>query len=282
MKTMLKILMLVMFVGCGSVNRHNYDIEIDGSETISAIVFEKYVNIIVSDVVMNLGRYDCISIKFVDECSLSKSERVFSLDLAKMDFSNGRDGLNFAEDSSKARMKRFIEVTVSDSLKNILYNKRDERKTCSGYTNIIDALNQSASLLNNRKSYSSDLEQFSNDAVGNDNYEYENVILLFSDMVNENRERTMNFTEFGTLTQEQIIKKLEVIKKEGKIPNLNNAKVVVYGATSTNVSDRYANKQIENVKLFWQSFFKKSGAELLAYGYDTEKEIIDYISEQNQ
>ena len=274
--------MLVMFVGCGSVHRHNYDIEIDGSESISTVAFEKYVNIIVGDVVMNLGRYDCISIKFVDECSLTKSERVFSLDLAKMDFSNRRDGLNFAEDSSKARMKRFIEDTVSDSLKNILYNKRDERKTCSGYTNIIDALNQSASLLNNRKSYSSDLEQFSNDAVGNDNYEYENVILLFSDMVNENRERTMNFTEFGILTQEQINKKLEEIKKESKIPNFNNAKVVVYGATSTNVSDRYANKQIENVKLFWQSFFKETGAVLVAYGYDTEKEIIDYLTEQNQ
>jgi hypothetical protein len=282
MKTTLMILMLVALVGCGSVNRHNYDIELDGSESIGPAAFEKYVDIIVNDVLVNLSRNDCISIKFVDECSLTKSERVFSLDFAKKKFSNQRDGLNFAKDSAKARMKRFITDTVSIALRNILYSKRSERKTCAGYTNIIDALNQSASLLNNNKNFSSNLEQLANDAAGNDNYEYENIILLFSDMINENRERTMNFTEFGTYTQKQVLKKLEDIKKEEKIPRLNKAKVIVYGATSTNGNSGYVNIQIENVKLFWQRFFKDSGAELIAYGYDTEKEIIDYMSEQIQ
>ncbi len=282
MKNIVFAIMLAILVGCGSITRHNYDIELDGSKSIDESSFKKYVNIIVDDILPNMSRYDCISIKFIDECSLTKSERVFFLDFAKKNFSNHLDGLNFADDSAKARMKRFVTDTASIALKNILFQKRNERTNCAGYTNIIDALNESAALLKNNKSFSSNLDQLANDAAGKDNYEYENVIIIFSDMINENRERTMNFTEFGTFSPKQILKKLEEIKKEEKIPTLNKAKVIVYGATSTNGNSRYANSQIENIKFFWQHFLKESGAELIAYGYDTEKEITDYMIEQNQ
>jgi hypothetical protein len=274
--------LLGLLVGYGSINRHNYDIELDGSKSIDESSFKKYVNIIVDDILPSMGMYDCISIKFIDECSLTKAERVFTLDLAKKNFSNQHDGLNFADDSAKVRMNRFIKDTVSISLRNLLQQKRNERSNCAGYTNIIDALNQSASLLKNDKSFSSNLGQLANDAVGKDNYEYENIIIVFSDMINENREQSMNFTEFGTYNQQQVVKKLTKIKNEGKLPNLNKAKVIVYGATSSGRNYRYADSQIENIKLFWQNFFKESDARLLAYGYDTEKEILDYMTEQNQ
>lgn len=272
---------MIVIVGCNTINRHNYDIEIDGSNSISAYTFDKYVSIIVDDVLPNLTRNDCISIKFVDECSLTKSERVFTVDLAKKDFTNKDDGLNLAEDSIRIRLKRFIKDTVCVEVKNVLYEKRRERTNCAGYTNIIDALSQSASLINNKKNFVSNLDQLANEAVGQDNYKYDNIILIFSDMVNENREQTMNFTEFGNSTQKQINKKLEEIQKESKIPDLRKVKIIVYGSTSTIKSGHLADNQVENIRLFWRKYFKEAGVDLIAYGYDTEKEIKDYMINQN-
>lgn len=266
---------------CTSIKRHNYIILIDNSKSIKPQLLDKYISIMQNNILPNMGRYDRLTIQFIDECSMTQSERVFTLDLAAMDFSSKADGLNHAADSTKARMKKFLTDSITGILKTTILTKREERKDCGNYTDIINALNEATNLLSHEKSYASTTDKISNDAQGKENYEYENCIIIFSDMVNENREKTFDFTQFGKYNEEKINGKLDELHKLNKIPDLSGCQILIYGATSTTEAGTYANKQIENCKIFWQNFFHESGAELKGYAYDCCKEITDYMTASN-
>ena len=106
-------------------------------------------------------------------------------------------------------------------------------------------------------------------------------MVIFSDMVNENPEKTCDFTTFGKVKEEAVTNKISELKEADKIPNLTGIKVFVYGATNTKNAGVFANKQIENVRLFWELFFKSAGGDLKGYGYDTELELKNYIANKN-
>ena len=239
---------LVFMTSCVSTIRHNLIAQVDNSRTISEATLNKYISTLQLNILQNMGRYDRLEIQFIDECSLTKAERVFSLDLAAMEFSNKADGMNNAENFTKERMKKFLADSISSILKTIIIAKREERKDCGNFTDIINALNEATSLLIHKKSYKNTVEMILNAVQGKDNYEYENSVIIFSDMVNENREKTFDFTEFGKCDEEMINNKLEALHKLNKIPDLSGCKILIYGATST-VTDIYANKQIENCKI---------------------------------
>lgn len=272
---------LLFLSSCTSTKRHNYIILIDNSKTINEVILNKYINIILQSIIPNLSRYDRITIQFIDECSMTQAERVFSLDLASMDFTNKSDGMNNAIDSTKARMKRYLGDSIQIILRNTILAKRIERKDCGNFTDIINALNEVTALVSHEKSYNNTIDKISNNASGKENYEYRNCIIIFSDMVNENRDKTFDFTEFGKFNKEKINNKLEDLHKLNKIPDLSSCEILIYGATSTIEAGTYANKQIENCKIFWQNFFHESGAELKGYAYDSKKEITDYMTSSN-
>lgn len=269
---------LVLLTSCTSSKRKNYILLIDNSKTISEATLDKYIGITQQTVLPNMGRYDRMTIQFIDECSMTQSERIFTIDLAAMDFTNKADGLNNAEDSTKARIKRFLTDSIQTLLRTTILTKREERKNCGNYTDIINALNEATPLLTHEKSYTSTKDEILNNAQGKDNFTYENCIIIFSDMVNENRDKTFDFTQFGKYNEEKINAKLDELHKLNKIPDLSGCKILIYGATSTTEAGTYANKQIENCKIFWQNFFHESGAELKGYAYDSRKEITDYMS----
>lgn len=272
---------LVLLTSCTSSKRKNYILLIDNSKTISEATLDKYIGIMQQTILPNMGRYDRMTIQFIDECSITQSERIFTIDLAAMDFTNKADGLNNAEDSTEARIKRFLTDSIQTHLKEIILAKRLERKNCGNYTDIINALNEATPLLTNEKSYTSTMDEILNNAQGKDNFTYENCIIIFSDMVNENREKTFDFTQFGKYNDEKINAKLEELHKLNKIPDLSGCKILIYGATSTTEAGIYANKQIENCKIFWQNFFHESGAELKGYAYDSQREIANYMMASN-
>jgi len=272
---------LLFMSSCTSTKRHNYILLIDNSKTISETTLNKYISIMQQNILPSMGRYDRLTIQFIDECSMTQSERVFTLDLAAMDFSSKADGLNHTADSTKARMKKFLTDSITGIMKTTILTKREERKSCGNYTDIINALNEATNLLSHEKSYASTTDKISNDAQGKENYEYENCIIIFSDMVNENREKTFDFTQFGKYNAEKIETKLDELRKLNKIPDLSGCQILIYGATSTIEAGTYANKQIENCKAFWQNFFHESGAELKGYAYDSRKEITDYMASAN-
>ncbi len=105
------------------------------------------------------------------------------------------------------------------------------------------------------------------------------VTMHYSDMVNENSERTFDFTQIGKLKSDGVEGKVQELKDMDKIPDLANINVVVYGATSTKEAGPYANKQIENVKLFWELFFKSARANVKGFGYDTDAEIKELVAD---
>ncbi|HRX23609.1 MAG TPA: hypothetical protein P5512_05670, partial [Chitinophagales bacterium] len=254
---------------------------VDNSTSVPEDVMPRYITTIQETILPNIGEKDKLTVQFIDACSQNKAERIYSFNLAEMDFSNKMDGVNHTADSSRARLRRYLLQTVKDELANTIIAKRQERKSCGNYTDIVNALNEAKSLVENGKSYTSKTDKLLNDAQGNDNYEYETCIVIFSDMVNENAARTFDFTTFGRLKDEDVNKKVTDLKDLNKIPDLHGVKILVYGATSTKEAGAFAGRQIENVKLFWEMFFQSAGADLKGYGYDTEMELKNYLAKND-
>lgn len=283
MKKVTLILMsctLLILAGCNTEKRKNFIVLVDNSTSVPEDVMQRYITTIQETILPNMGEKDKLTVQFIDACSQNKAERIYSFNLAEMDFSNKMDGVNHAADSSRARLRRYLLQTVKDELAQVIIAKRQERKSCGNYTDIVNALNEAKSLVQNGKSYTSKTDKLLNDAQGNDNYEYETCIVIFSDMVNENAARTLDFTTFGRLNGEDVNRKVTELKDLDKIPDLHGVRILVYGATSTKEAGAFAGRQIENVKLFWEMFFQSAGADLKGYGYDTQMELKQYLVAQ--
>ena len=287
MKTVVIILLavLVLFTSCGSTKRNNFIVLVDNSGTVPENVFERYIKTIQQSIVAKLSNKDRVTVQFIDGCSQSMAERAYSIDLAEKDFSSNADGINYKEDSAVARLKRFLLDSVVSEIRKKVLARRKERNSnvkdnCSKYTDIIGALSEARSLIDKKKNYRNPTDKILNDADGKESYEYVTSIIIFSDMVNENSERTFDFTQMGKLKSEGVEKKVQELKDMDKIPDLANINVIAYGATSTKEAGPFANKQIENVKLFWELFFRSAGADLKGYGYDTDAEIKGLVADK--
>ena len=276
MKNLFLLILLISLAGCDITKRKNFVVLIDNSTSVPAPVIERYISNIQETILANMGEQDKLTVQFIDACSQTRSERIYSFDLAEMVFTNKDDGINHQADSSQARLERYLHFVKGDIAKTILA-KRNERKGCGGYTDIINALNEAKSLVEQKKSLSI-AEKTLNSAQGNDTVEYETCVVIFSDMVNENKERTYSFTGFGKLNEEEVNAKVLQLKDQNKIPDLAGVKILVYGATSTKEAGAFAGKQIENVKIFWDLFFHSAGAEIKGYGYDTQLELKKYLA----
>lgn len=268
---------LLILAGCDTTKRKNFVVLVDNSTSVPEEVIQRYINTIQETILPNMGFKDRLTVQFIDACSQNKAERIYAFNLAEMDFTNKADGVNHAADSSDARLRRYLLQTVKDEVANKIITKRKERKNCGNYTDIVNALNEAKSLVETKKNYKSKTDKILNDAQGNENYEYETCIVIFSDMVNENAARTFDFTRFGRLKEEDVNKKVTELKDLNKIPDLHGVKILAYGATSTKEAGAFAGRQIENVKLFWELFFQSAGADLTGYGYDTEMELKKYL-----
>jgi hypothetical protein len=190
---------LLLLAGCDTAKRKNFVILIDNSISVPADVIERYIVTIQETILPNMGDKDKLTVQFIDACSQNKAERIYAFDLAEMDFTNKADGVNHAEDSSRVRLRRYLLETVKDDIGNTIKAKRAERKSCGNYTDIVNALNEAKNLVETKKNFKSKTDKLLNDAQGNENYEYETCIVIFSDMVNENASRTFDFTRFGRL-----------------------------------------------------------------------------------
>lgn len=268
---------VILLAGCASSERKNYVVLIDNSKSIPEELLDKYIHSIQEVILPNMGNKDKLTVQFIDECSLSKSERVFYLDLATVDFSNTFDGLNNEKDSSSARMRRFINDSIKTEIKRTIFAKRKDRNECGKYTDIITALPEVTNLVGYVQNKQSAFASFLDQAQGIDTYSYENCLIIFSDMINEDPEHSFDFTTIAGLDSKQISEKLAELKSDNKIANLTGVKIFVYGATSSKEVGSNVNKQIENIKLFWQGYFSIAGASINAYGFDTENEIKQYL-----
>ena len=275
------ILMSLVFalVSCNTNKRRNIVILVDNSASISEEIIQRYIVTIQGTILPNMGQKDKLTLQFIDGCSQVKAERIFAFDLAEMDFQNDADGINHKADSSNRRQMLYM-AEITDKLARQVVDKRRERKNCGQYTDIINATIEARTLVENGKNYGNTTKQVVNSINGNENYVYETYFIIFSDMVNEDRLQTYDFTSFGKLKREDVEKKVTELKEQNKIPDLANVKVIVYGATSTNKAGSYVGKQIENIKYFWELYFQSAGADLIGYGYDTELELKKYLTQE--
>lgn len=276
--TLLLLCILVTLTGCDTTKRKNFVVLIDNSTSVPEQVMQRYITNIQETILPNMGAKDKLIVQFIDGCSQDKAERIYSFDLSEMDFTNKADGANHQADSSRARLKRYLTVTVKDDIAKTILAKRKERKDCGGYTDIINALNEAKKLVESKKNFNSTTDKILNDANGDESFEYETCIVIFSDMVNENSAKTFDFTTFGRLKDDEVNKKVLELKDLDKIPDLAGVKILVYGATSTKEAGAFSGKQIENVKLFWDLFFQSAGADIKGYGYDTQMELKNYLA----
>jgi hypothetical protein len=265
---------------CTTTKRKNYIILLDNSTSISKELFDKYIAVLQKNILYHLGPQDRLTIIFVDESSQIRAERIFFIDMAQTNFTNKNDGINNEADSNKQRMTHFINDSLIKNVNQIVFQKRIERQDCGQFTDILSALQEATNLIKNKASFKTKTDQALNDASGTDNYEYENCIVLFSDMVNENALKTFDFRPFAGYTAQQVDEKFEAISKANMVAELSNCKVIVYGATATKEAGANANTQIEHIRTLWKQYFKSAGAQLIGYGYDTGNEILEYANEQ--
>jgi hypothetical protein len=276
MKNLLVCLLMlfeVFFSSCGEEKRRNYIILLDNSATIKEEVFDKYLKVIMNSVFPNIGMHDKLTIMFIDECALTQAERIFAFDLSQMYFSNRLDGLNARQDSIKARLGRYLVKRILPEVRVTIQKARGERRNCNNYTDITNAIQVASSLLSREKSFATQQDVVVNSALVQDNYKYENILLIFSDMIQESPDQILNFESFGAISQEKVKKIFNNFKNNKPLPDLKDSKVIVYGATSGKAQRNMANQQVMNIKLFWEEYFKGTNAKLGAYGYDTRIEI---------
>ncbi len=272
------VVSILLLLSCGEGKRINYIALLDNSKSISEQLLNLYLDQIANTIVPNMGRYDRLTIQFIDECAMTKAERVYSVDLDKLDFTNFRDGLNHREDSIRCRLHRYLIDSIKPAIIAAIKTKRAQRTDCGNYTDIVNALSGSTALITHEKNFSSQLDKVQNSAKGIDNYEYENVYIIFSDMVQESRDKALDFTQMGRMKIDQVYHKIEDIRTLGKIPDLSGCSVFIYGATASEDAGPYANRQIGNIRLFWETYFKDSNADLQAYSYDCKKEIAGFMA----
>jgi hypothetical protein len=270
------ISIIIFCSSCTTIIRKNYIVLLDNSNSIDNVLFDKYISVIQNCILRNMRKEDKLTLIFIDECSQTRAERIFSVDFSQNDFTNKMDGVNNAIDSSRARMGALINDSLVCNINSIIRQKKIERIDCGEYTDIISALKEASNLCKNAASFTNNNEKVMNNAIGNENYKYENCIVILSDMVNENALRTIDFRNYGTLTEADLTKKFEFINSTNNIADLNKALVLVYGATSSKEAGKNENTQIENIKALWKMYFKSAGATLLSYGFDTASEISDY------
>jgi hypothetical protein len=273
-------LCLAVLNSCNTTKRKNYIVLLDNSTSISKELFDKYVAVLQQNILYHIGPQDRLTVQFIDECSQTRAERVFYIDMSKTSFTNKNDGINNEADSNKQRMIRFINDSLIKNVNQIVYQKRLERADCGQFTDILSALQEATNLVKNKASFQTKTDQVINDASGTENFEYENCIVIFSDMVNENALKTFDFRPFDKYTTKQVEDKFEAITKANMIADLSNCKIIVYGATATKEAGPNANTQIEHIRNLWKQYFKSAGAQLIGYGYDTGNEILEYASTQ--
>jgi len=258
------------FAGCGVKEVPNVIILADNSSSVDTAVQNSHTNIITNDILNQLTPESKIVIQFIDDCVLKSSERVFTADFAGKKYELPGDGWNHRNDSARTRFTKILTDSIAPLIKSTLRTKRSERAPCAGYTDILNALNEAEKLLVRYTPPSG----FWNEVFyffSAEKQKPKNILIILSDMVQDSRDSRLSFKGIEHLSADSVMKNVRQLINSGTIPDLENTDIYIHGATST--VDRLPNRQIENIRLFWNTYLKECGAEIKAYGYDSRLEI---------
>ncbi len=263
---------LLLCGGCdtGTVQRLNCICLIDYSGSLPPETLELYVETISSDVLSRLGENDRLVVLPIDEGAKTKAVKLVSEDLAERDFVYHSDGYAHAKDSLRMRLKRFAHLT-GPQVASQLFQEKGLRQKFTYKSDIFAALEQAASLMeeNEGDTFWQEVRRF---VTGKKRIESTNVLLIFSDMIQESGDVSFDGPEGcspgladSTLTS---------LRVTNQIPDLRMCTVFVNGRTGQ------TNQQVENIRSFWARYFALTHAHLAAYDYDATSHINSFLSKR--
>lgn len=247
--------------------RKNVICLIDYSGTISKEVIDSYSSIISKDIFLNLGQHDKFIVMPIDEGAKTQPVFLAYYDFKNAKFSRHTDGVTHKQDSIKRRLLSFLS-TKSDSVNNEIHRQKEVRKSFTNYTDIINALEQLSSKCE-KNEIRSEWQKISDGIMGNTVYNSENILIICSDMIHESKE--FNFNKQPDISKQELDEILKQLKNANRIPDLIGLTVFVNGRTGRD------NDQTDNIKYFWENYFKEAKANLIAYDFDTHHSVVDYL-----
>ncbi len=266
------ILIVFLAGGCdtGIHQRLNCICLIDYSGSLSEETLHRYIEIISTDIVGHLGEKDRLTVLPIDEGAKTEAVKLVYEDMSNKRFSLTTDGYAHAADSLAMRLKKFADKTGPEIASKLLREKA-AREKYTYFTDIFSALEQTATLLeyNQPDTFWKGVERF---ITGKKKNISSNIIILFSDMIQESSETF--FTVPEGCTPEAARFTIDKLRAFNHIPDLHGCRIFVNGRTGK------SNLQVDNIKNFWIQYFKETGAELVAYDYDAGPEISSYLTQR--
>ena len=263
---------LLLCEGCdtGTVQRLNCICLIDYSGSLPDETLLQYVESISSDVLMRLGEKDRLVVLPIDEGAKTEAVNLVSQDLAEMQFLYHSDGYAHAKDSLRTRLQRFGDLT-GPQIASQLLREKELRQKYTYKSDLFAAIEQAADLMeqNESETFWEGIGRF---VTGRKRMEVTNVLLIFSDMIQESGE--VSFTEPEGCTPGLADSTLANLQVSNRIPNLTMCTVFVNGRTGK------TNIQVENIKSFWVRYFKQAHGELAAYDYDARSHIRSFLAKR--
>jgi hypothetical protein len=263
------LLALLLASGCdtGTRQRLNCICLIDYSGSLPEDTLRRYVEIISNEVFRRLGAYDRLVVLPIDEGAKTEAVKLVYDDRAEQQFSFQTDGYAHAKDSVTLRLKKYADVN-GPKISEELIRQKTLREKYTYFTDIFSALEQVAGLVerDNPDSFWDGVKRF---VTGTKRMSPTNVILIFSDMIQETNDVT--FAGPDGCTPEEARNELARLHSTSRIPDLHGCIVFVNGRTGKN------NTQVENIQAFWTRYFKDAGADLVSYDYDSGPQITTYL-----
>jgi hypothetical protein len=263
---------LLLFGGCdtGTYHRLNCICLIDYSGSLSPETLHQYVTTISSDILGRMREKDRLVVLPIDEGAKTKAVKLVVDDFAEQKFSYATDGYAHARDSVNLRLRQYAR-SEGPSVAVKLFREKELRQQFTYYTDIFAALEQASALMerNEPETFWDGVSRF---ITGKKKVAPTNVIILFSDMMQESSETSFAGPE--GCTPEQARELIQRLRMMNRIPDLRGCRVFVNGRTGT------TNLMVDNIKGFWSEYFKEAGVELGAYDYDASPEIAAYLEQR--
>ncbi len=266
------VLSALLLAGCetGVQQRLNCICLIDYSGSLSEQTLRKYVSIISSDVLRHLKENDRLVVIPIDEGAKTQAVKLVYEDLSDMRFVYHTDGYTHARDSVNTRLRRYA-VREGPEIAAELMREKSQRQKFTYYSDIFAALEQAAQLVE-RNEPDSFWDRVGRFVTGKKRTVSANVILIFSDMIQESAETSFAGPEGCLPEQRKTV--LAELRRWHRLPDLHGCVVFVNGRTGLN------NAQVENIRAFWVEYFKETGAQLWGYDYDAGPQITALLGQR--
>ncbi|MDR6561278.1 hypothetical protein J2Y60_001351 [Arcicella sp. BE140] len=244
------------------------------SQSVSKKALARYIDGI-KEILLSLNSHDRLIVFPIDNAASDNSERLLEFDFSKF---NKFEQLPFYEElktlpdstidsfappfrrkndkeleRSKMETKRvqlYVQkagVFIEDYL-NRSYSSRIKKDNLGLNTDLIFSLSHVPT------QFRKDTEDFD---FGGDNFSTTNIVVIFSDMINDTK-GGYNFNKGYGIELEEGDHALNNLKRNGKIPDFSNSAVIVIGkATSGNVQ---TDNALRNIESFWRVYFSKAYA----------------------